>query len=97
MHDCIGQAVKEDRHLSTRKIAKVLNISFTTVRHHFTKPLMMKCDYMRWDPHMLTAAQKTKCKEMTGSMLRTLESHAVSNIPFLCTGDELWMFCECRR
>jgi hypothetical protein len=35
--DCIGKALKEDPHLSTRKIVKTLNIRCTSVRDHLTK------------------------------------------------------------
>jgi hypothetical protein len=44
LDDSIGNASEEDPHLSTRKIAKALNISFTMVRNHLTKSLGMKCD-----------------------------------------------------
>jgi hypothetical protein len=92
LDDCIEKALKEDPHLSTRKIAKALNSSSTTVRNHLTKPLRMRFYHLRWIPHTLTAAQKAKRKEMAGSMLQTLESHTASNFHFLSTGDESWMF-----
>jgi hypothetical protein len=47
LDDCIGKALKEDPHLSTRKIAKALNISSTTVRNHLTKSFGMKYHHMR--------------------------------------------------
>jgi hypothetical protein len=46
LDDCIGKALKEPPHLSTRKITNRLNISSTTVRHHLTKSLGMKCYHM---------------------------------------------------
>jgi hypothetical protein len=87
LDDCIGKALKEDPHLSTRKIAKALSITSTTVRNDLTKSLGMKSDYMRWILHTLTAAQKAKRSEMAVSMLQTLESHTASNFHFLWTGD----------
>jgi hypothetical protein len=94
LYSCIGKALKEDPHLSTRKIAKALDISSMTVQNHLTKSLGMKCYHVRWVSHTLTVAQKAKHKEMAGSMLQTLESHAASNLHFLWTGDESWMFHE---
>jgi hypothetical protein len=44
--------------------------------------------------HALTAAKKVTSREVLGSMLETLESHAASNVHFLWTGDESWMFSE---
>jgi hypothetical protein len=46
---------------------------------------------------MFTAAQKTKRREIVGSMLQMLESQAASNFPFLWTGDESWIFHEYRH
>jgi histone-lysine N-methyltransferase SETMAR len=92
LDDCIGKALKEDPHLSTRKIAKVLSISSTTGQSHLTKSFGMKCYHMQWVPHTFTAAQQAKRREMAGSMLQTLESYAASNFHFLWTGDESWMF-----
>jgi predicted HTH transcriptional regulator len=56
LNDCIAKALKEDPHPSTRKIAKALNTSSTTVRKHLTKSLGMKCYHMRWVPHGLRVA-----------------------------------------
>jgi hypothetical protein len=71
LDDYIAKALKEDRHLSTRGMAKTLNTSSTTVRNYMTTSLGMKCYHMRWVPHTLPAAQKAKCAEMAGSMLQT--------------------------
>jgi hypothetical protein len=60
LDDCIRKGLKEDPHLSTRKIARASNIGSTTVRNHLTKSLGMKCYHMRWVPHTLTAAQNVK-------------------------------------
>jgi hypothetical protein len=46
---------------------------------------------------MLTVAQKTKRREMAGSMPQTLEGHAASNFHFLWTGDEFCLFYECHH
>jgi hypothetical protein len=89
--NCIGKALKEDPNLSTRKIAKALNITSTTVRYHLTKPLGMKCYHMQWARDTLTE-QKAKHRETAGSMLQTLGSHAASIFHFLWTGNESRMF-----
>jgi hypothetical protein len=68
LYHCIAKGLKEDPHLSTRKIAKALNISSATVRNHLTKSLEMKRDQMRWVPHTLMAAQQAQLRETTGSM-----------------------------
>jgi hypothetical protein len=57
----------------------------------------MKCDQMRYVSRTLTAGQKAKRAEMAGRKLQTLESHEASNLHFLWTGDELWMFYECHH
>jgi hypothetical protein len=88
LDDCLAKALKEDPHLSTRKIAKTLNVSSTTMPNHLAKPLGMKCYYMRCVPHTLTATRKAKRAEMAGSMPQRLESHAPSNFNFLGTGGE---------
>jgi hypothetical protein len=44
--DCKANALTVDAHLSTRKIAKALNISSTTVGNLLTKSLGMKCDHV---------------------------------------------------
>jgi hypothetical protein len=94
LDDCIGKPLTKDPHLSTRKIAKALNLSSTTVGKHLMKSLGMKCYHMRWVPHTLTEAQKAKRREMAGSMLQRLESHTASNFHFLWTGHESCMFYE---
>jgi hypothetical protein len=94
LSDCIAMVLKEDLHLSTRKIANALTISSTTVRGHLTTSLGMRCYRLRWFPHSLTAAEKAKRAEMAGSRLQTLETHAASNFHFLWTGDESWAFYE---
>jgi predicted HTH transcriptional regulator len=43
LDDCIVRALKEDSHLSKRKIAEALTVSSATVRNHLTKSLGMKC------------------------------------------------------
>jgi hypothetical protein len=48
LDDCIAKELKEDPDLSARRIAKALNISFTTVRNDFTMSLEMKCYHKRW-------------------------------------------------
>jgi hypothetical protein len=70
LNDCLGKALKEDPHLSTRKIAKALNIGSTAVQNHLTKSLGMKCYHMRWVPHMVIVTQETKRNEMVESMLQ---------------------------
>jgi DNA-binding transcriptional regulator YiaG len=42
LDDCIARAIRENPHLSTRRIAKALNISSATVRNHLTKSLGTK-------------------------------------------------------
>jgi predicted HTH transcriptional regulator len=42
LDDCIAKAIRENPHLSTRRIVKALNISSTTVRNHLTKSLGTK-------------------------------------------------------
>jgi hypothetical protein len=96
LNDCIAKALEEDPHLSTRKIAKTLNVSSTTVPNHLTKSLEMKCYHMRWAHHAPKAAQKAKRTEMAGSMLQTLESHTTSNARFPWTCDKSQMFYEYR-
>jgi hypothetical protein len=88
LDDCIGKVLKEDRPPSTRKIGKTLNINSTTLRNALAKPLRMKCYHMRSFPDTATAVQKAKRREMAGSMIQTVESHAASNFHFLWTGDE---------
>jgi hypothetical protein len=56
--DCIAKALKEDLHLLTRKVAKTLNVSSTTMRNHLAKSLEMKYHYMRCVSHILTATRK---------------------------------------
>jgi peptidase E len=75
-------------------MAQALNIGCAAVRNDLTEYLGMKCYHTQWVPHTLTAAQKAKHREMAGSMLQTLESHAASNFHFLRTGNESWMFYE---
>jgi hypothetical protein len=58
----IAKSLREILHLLTRKIAKALSISSTTVRKHLNKSLGMKCYHMRWVPHTSTAAQKPKVR-----------------------------------
>jgi hypothetical protein len=65
--DCIATALKEDPHLSTRKIAKALNSSSARVRNQLTRSLGMKCYHMRCVPHTLAAAQRAKRAETAGS------------------------------
>jgi hypothetical protein len=54
LDDHIGKVPKEDPRLSTKTIAKTLNISFTTVRNDLTKSLGIKCYHVRWVPHTST-------------------------------------------
>jgi hypothetical protein len=90
--DCIAEAHAADPHLSARKIAQALNISLDSVRRHLTVSLGMKCYHMRWVPHTLTDAQKSKRAQMAGEMLVELGKHQASNFHFLFTGDESWIF-----
>jgi hypothetical protein len=92
LDECFGKAAKEDPHLSTREIARALNIGSTIVRNQLTKYLGMKCCHMRWVSHPLTGAHKGKHTEMAGSMLQMLESHAASNFHFLWIDDESCLF-----
>jgi hypothetical protein len=46
LDDCIGKALKENSHLSMRKIAKALNIGSTMVRNHLAKSLGKKYYHM---------------------------------------------------
>jgi hypothetical protein len=78
--------LKEDPYLSTKKIAMGLNVSSLMVQNRLTKSLGMKSDNMRWVSHTLTAVQKAKWKNMVGSMLQVLQSHAASTFRFLSTG-----------
>jgi hypothetical protein len=91
---CAGKALKEDLRLSMKKATKILTISFTMVRNYLTRSLGMKCYYMRWVPHMLTAAQNAKCRKIVGSTLEMPERHPASNFHFLWPGDESWIFYE---
>jgi hypothetical protein len=45
--DCIGKTLREDPHLSTRRLVKPLNINSATGRNYLTKPLGMKCYHLR--------------------------------------------------
>jgi AraC-like DNA-binding protein len=42
LDDCIAKALEKDPHLSTKKIARALNISSTTVQNHLTNSLGMR-------------------------------------------------------
>jgi hypothetical protein len=44
---CIGKALKENPHLSTKNIATALNISAMTARNHLTKSLSMRSHHIR--------------------------------------------------
>jgi hypothetical protein len=69
LDDCIAKAHKEDPHLSTRKIAKALNMSSAMAQNHLTKSLGMKCYHMQLVPRTLIAAQKATPAEMAERLI----------------------------
>jgi hypothetical protein len=53
----------------------------------------MKCQHLRWVPHLLTPAQKVMRAELAQTMLQGLAMQEHTNYHFLLTCDESWMFC----
>jgi hypothetical protein len=92
MINAIANKHAKDPRLSARKIAQSLRIATSTVCHHLSQSLGLKCLRLRWVPHTLSAAQKAKRAEYAEEMLRTLATHESTGFHFLFTGDESWMF-----
>jgi hypothetical protein len=88
----IAGKLDADPHLSAWKLAHSLGIAVLTVCHYLTEVLGMKCQHLRWIPHMLTQPQKDARVESAETMLRELVKHQASNFRFLFAADESWLF-----
>ncbi len=59
--DTVAVAIREECHSSTRKLAKLLNISRTSVNRILTENLAMRKVLSVWVPHFLTNVQMNDC------------------------------------
>ena len=86
--------IEQNPLMSARQIAKVLNISPTTVVYRLSNILHYKCLHTMWVPHHLSAIQKKNRTDIAKSMLPLLVNEKRTHFANIYTGDESWFLFE---
>jgi hypothetical protein len=77
--------VELDPHTTARQLAFWLGVSVQTVTNHLHDTLEMKCDHLRWIPHMLDDSQKAIRMCCPQIICEALDRHAGTNYQYLIT------------
>lgn len=80
--------------MSARQIARILNISPTTVINKLHDDLHYQCYMTRWVPHILNIQQKKNRVELANQMLDVLRKEQRTHFQNIYTGDESWFLFE---
>lgn len=80
--------------ISARQIAKLLNISPTTVIDRLVNILHYKCLHTRWVPHHLSVVQKQNRVNLAKQILPILQNEKRTHYANIYTGDESWFLFE---
>ncbi|XP_050527144.1 protein GVQW3-like [Daktulosphaira vitifoliae] len=87
----IDKIIRQDRRLSVRAVAEMVNIDGDSVRKILVENLNIKKLYAKMDPKNLTIDQKFNRKEICSDTLKIIKNYP-SFINNIITCDETWIF-----
>ena len=90
--DPISNLLEEDPYISTKKLAKKLNVDKKTVKRVLIEELHMVKIYFKWIPYNLTDKIRAKRIEIATQLLNFLSSASEQTLNRIMTQDEIWLY-----